>query len=94
VCFVDCFALAIWMCTSASSLPSESRYDLRWHLIQSVNVLGVAGTLFVVYSCWHAWRNPSQSILGKLSETLILFSCFGYIALVWNWNMFSFGLQY
>jgi len=94
VCFVDSFALAIWMYTSASSLPPESKYDSRWHLIQSVNVLGVASTLFVFYSCWCAWRNPSQSTWSKLGETLILFSCFGYIVLVWNWNMFSFGLKY
>ena len=79
---------------ASSLLLNASKYDSRWRLIQSVNVLGVAGTLFVVYSCWHAWRNPSQSIWSKLGETLILFSCFGYIALMWNWNVFSFGLRY
>ena len=95
VCLVDFFALAIWMYAFASSLPlNATKDDWVWRLIQSINVLGVACALLVVYNCWHAWHNSSQSIWSKVGETLILFACFGYIALVWNWNVLSFSLQY
>jgi hypothetical protein len=67
----------------------------RWfHLIQSIGILGAAGTVAVVLNAAYAWMNKRRRIWGKLLATVMVLASFGFLWFAFAGNLFHFSSNY
>ncbi len=97
VCLLDVLALAAFVLVFSRATGNigfiSSRLDGWLHLIQVFVLLGVIGTLVVLASAVAAWISPRRWT-GRLAETAVAVACIGYVWLIFNWHLLSFGLRY
>lgn len=97
VALLDVLTLAAWAILFSRGTQNigfiTSRLDGWLHLIQAFILLGVVGTLIVLAGAYVTWTRPRRWT-GRLVETAVAVACAGYVWLIFNWNILSFGLRY
>jgi CubicO group peptidase (beta-lactamase class C family) len=72
----------------------SDRGNIWFWLVQLVGLVGVAGTLVVLYNAIHSWRNQRKRIWGKLQATILVLACLGFIWFALAGNLLHFASRY
>jgi hypothetical protein len=69
-------------------------WNMRFHLIQVIGVIGAAGTLAVLYNAVHSWMNKRNRIWGKLQATILALACLGLLWFALAGHLLHFSSNY
>ena len=97
VCVLDAlFVLGLVIILSASDDLSLLSGKLDpWILIcEVIGLLGVIGTLLVIYATFRSWRERELWRWTKLFNLLIMLACIGFAWFLIHWNLINFSMQY
>ncbi|HJQ23479.1 MAG TPA: serine hydrolase domain-containing protein [Blastocatellia bacterium] len=70
------------------------RWNMRFHLIQVIGVIGAVGTLAVLYNAAHSWVNKRNRIWGKLQATILALACLGLLWFAFVSHLLHFSSNY
>jgi CubicO group peptidase (beta-lactamase class C family) len=96
ICALDLIFL-IWFfiaLTNESPGTFSARSDLKFHVIQTIGLIGALGTAVVLLACYRSWRDRNVWFWAKLWNLALLAAC---VALVWfslHWNLLNFSMNY
>jgi len=96
VCAVDVAFLLIFFIVLSDAGPSalSSRSDLKFEVIQSLGLLGAAGTIVVFLACLRSWRDRQAWFWAKVWNLAILLACLGFVWFAYYWNLINFNMNY
>jgi CubicO group peptidase (beta-lactamase class C family) len=96
VCAVDVAFLLIFYRTIASGSLAvlSSRSDLKFHLIQTLGLLGALGSVVVLLACFRSWSDPHEWFWAKVWNFLLLVACVAFIWFSLHWNLLNFSMNY
>lgn len=67
----------------------------KWFFMaQAIGVIGVLGTLVVIYNAIRTWMNKDRGIWMKLQSTVFVLACLGFLWFVFAGNLLSFTSTY
>jgi CubicO group peptidase (beta-lactamase class C family) len=91
--FVGLATLAVYKMTSTpQGLGLGADFDLR--AIQVVGLLGVLGTLVVVYAALRSWREPQRWLWSRVWTTCLALACVVFAWWMLHWHLLNFTLHY
>jgi CubicO group peptidase (beta-lactamase class C family) len=91
--FVGLATLAVYeMTATPEGLGPRADFDL--HLLQALGLLGVVGTLVVVYAAWGSWRDRQRWIWSRVWTTCLALACVIFAWWILHWHLLNFGLHY
>jgi hypothetical protein len=97
VCILDIVFMLAWIVviSMASDIAAFSRsLDPMLYGIQFVGVLGVIGTLLVLFYAMQSWSKAGRWVWSKIFDTLLALSCVAFTWFIWHWNLINFNLKY
>ena len=97
VCLVDIiFALGL-IATLGGDDPTallSGKLDSRVLLFQGIGVLGVLGSLAVIYAAIRSWRERNLWFWAKVWNLLVMLACIGFAWFAIHWNLLNFNMNY
>src|SRR5262245_34138007 len=96
VCVVNVAFLLIFYKTIASDSLAvlTSRNDLKFHLIQTLGLLGALGSVVVLLACFRSWSDPHEWFWAKVWNFLLVVACAAFIWFSLHWNLLNFSMNY
>ncbi|HET9837901.1 MAG TPA: serine hydrolase domain-containing protein [Candidatus Angelobacter sp.] len=91
VAFVIWFYIAL---SNESPGALSARSDLKFHIIQTIGLLGALGTAVVLLACYRSWRDRHVWFWTKLWNLLLLAACVGFVWFALHWNLLNFSMNY
>jgi len=78
-----------------SHLEILGQQGTKWfYLIQTIGVLGAAGTLIALLNVVFAWKSRQRTIWGKLRACVLLLACLGLLWFSFAGNLLHFSSTY
>jgi hypothetical protein len=97
VCLVDIiFALGL-IATLGGDDPTallSGKLDSRVLLFQGIGVLGVLGSLAVIYAAIRSWGERNLWFWAKAWNLLVMLACIGFAWFAIHWNLLNFNMNY
>ena len=96
VCAVNLAFLIIFYKTIASDSLAvlTSRNDLKFHLIQTLGLLGALGSVVVLLACFRSWSDPHEWFWAKVWNFVLVVACAAFIWFSLHWNLLNFSMNY
>jgi CubicO group peptidase (beta-lactamase class C family) len=96
ICAVDVAFLLIFYKTIASDSLAvlSSRSDLKFHLIQTLGLLGALGSVVVLLACFRSWSDPHEWFWTKVWNFFLVVACAAFIWFSLHWNLLNFSMNY
>ena len=98
VCLVDLLVIAAWLgfliygSEHLSAFSSDSDSFIR--VVQMFAWIGIAGLVFVVLHGAHVWFTRQYRWWARITETLVVLACLGWVWLIVSWNLLHKNLMY
>ncbi len=98
VCLVDLLVIAAWLgfliygSDHLSAFSSDSDSFIR--VVQTFAWIGIAGLVFVVLHGAHVWFTRQYRWWARITETLVVLACLGWVWLIVSWNLLHKNLMY
>ena len=93
VCLLELSVIAAWLETLQVDPVLTTKWDPWLHVIQAFALVGAIGTLVVIYQTCRTWGSP-RWMGTKAIDGAIAMASVGYLWLIFNWNVLSFGLRF
>jgi hypothetical protein len=96
VCAVDLVFL-IWFflaLTNESPGVFSARSDLKFHVIQTVGLIGALGTAAVLLACYRSWRDRQAWFWARIWNLVIVVACIAFVWFALHWNLLNFSMNY
>jgi CubicO group peptidase (beta-lactamase class C family) len=97
VCLIDIFFAIGLMLTLGGDDPTEllsGKLDSRVLLFQGIGVLGVLGSLAVIYATIRSWGERNLWFWAKAWNLLVMLACIGFAWFAIHWNLLNFSMNY
>jgi len=97
VCAIDLiFVLALFLTFSSADdfTVLSGKLDPLVLICQVVGVVGILGTLLVIYATLRLWRAPNVWKAVRWLNLLIILACLGFAWFVLHWHMVNFNMNY
>jgi len=91
VAFLVWFYIAL---SNESPGALSARSDLKFHIIQTIGLLGALGTAVVLLACYRSWRDHHVWFWTKLWNLLLVAACVGFVWFALHWNLLNFSMNY
>jgi len=91
---LDVAVIAVWLKVIQVDPVLTAKWDPLLHLIQVCAVVGVIGSIVVIYHAYRTWMNAATWAVATAFEGMVAMASVGYIWLVVNWNILSVGLRF
>ena len=98
VCLVDLLVIAAWLgfliyaSEHLSAFSSDSDSLIR--AIQMLAWIGIAGLVFVVLHGIQVWFTRQYRWWARITETLVVLACLGWVWIIVSWNLLHKSLMY
>jgi CubicO group peptidase (beta-lactamase class C family) len=98
VCLIDLLVVAAWLgffvygSEHLSVFSSSSDSFIR--VVQAFAWIGIAGLVFVVLHGIHVWFTHQYRWWARITETLVVLACVGWVWLIVSWNLLHKNLMY
>lgn len=98
VCLIDLLVVAAWLgffiygSDHLSVFSSSSDSFIR--VVQGFAWIGIAGLVFVVLHGIHVWFTHQYRWWARITETLVVLACLGWVWLIVSWNLLHKTLMY
>lgn len=98
VCLIDLLVAAAWLgffiygSEHLSAFSSSSDSFIR--VVQTFAWIGIAGLVFVVLHGIHVWFTHQYRWWARITETLVVLACLGWVWLIVSWNLLHKSLMY
>ena len=88
-------AFLILLSYGLTHLEILSSQGTKWfYLVQTIGVIGAAGTIIVLLNAVFSWKSKRKRIWGKLASTIMLLACFGLLWFSFAGNLLRFTSTY
>ncbi|MCB1023617.1 MAG: beta-lactamase family protein [Acidobacteria bacterium] len=88
-------ALVYLAISAMTNLEMLSDAGNKWfYMAQAIGVIGVLGTLLVIFNAVRTWMNKDRGIWLKLQSTIFVLVCLGFLWIVFAGNLLSFTSTY
>ncbi|HEU4710093.1 MAG TPA: serine hydrolase domain-containing protein [Pyrinomonadaceae bacterium] len=78
-----------------SNLEILSSQGTKWfYLVQTIGVVGAAGTIIALLNAVFSWKSQRKRIWGKLASTVMLLACLGLLWFSFAGNLLRFSSTY
>lgn len=78
-----------------SNLEILSSQGTKWfYLVQTIGVVGAAGTIIALLNAVFSWKSKRKRIWGKLASTIMLLACLGLLWFSFAGNLLRFSSAY
>ncbi len=97
VCLVDIIFAAGMLLTVGGDDPTAllgGKLDSRLLLFQGVGILGVLGSLAVIYATIRSWGEHNLWFWAKMWNLLVMLACIGFAWFSIHWNLLNFYMKY
>jgi CubicO group peptidase (beta-lactamase class C family) len=97
VCLVDIIFAAGMILTLSGDDPTallSGKLDSRLLLFQGIGVLGVLGSLAVIYAAIRSWGDRSLWFWAKMWNLLVMLACIGFAWFAIHWDLLNFNMNY
>ncbi len=96
VCAADIvFCILFLLTLSNDSLNTFSSHnDVKFHLIQTLGILGAIGTVVVLLASLRSWRDTHVWFWTKVWNFLLVVACIAFVWFCFHWNLINFNLNY
>ena len=85
-------AIVAYMSSNLDFFSDRGNFWIR--IVQAIGVLGVLGTIIVIYNAVHAWSSARYRIWGKLQATLFALASLGFLWFVYAGNLLNFTSKF
>jgi CubicO group peptidase (beta-lactamase class C family) len=96
ICALDLIFL-IWFfiaLTNESPGTFSARSDLKFHVIQTIGLIGALGTAVVLLACYRSWRDRNVWFWARIWNLALLAACVAFVWFALHWNLLNFSMNY
>jgi CubicO group peptidase (beta-lactamase class C family) len=91
IAFLVWFALAL---SNESLATFSTRNDLKFHVIQTIGLIGALGTAVVLLACFRSWRDTHVWFWTKIWNLALVAACIAFVWFALHWNLLNFSMNY